>query len=171
MAFRSNPQDSTLLNYLKNIYFNIIAQTNLIRFLFSTQNQSFAMIYHWAAKVCFSVDTKCEMSTSNWIFWSIFYSVIHFLCLHIRCYLIWLPKIYSMRSVQQANSHRNLIVSMRKSQQVSWDYDNLWWKFINNVASLGFASFDFSGMRYIFIKRFYWNYVVPAAFKFGYFWP
>ena len=115
---------------------NIKAQTNLIRFLFSTQNQSFAMIYHWAAKVCFSVDTKCEMS-SYWIFWIIYHFVIHFCCLHSECNLIWLSKINSMSSVQQANSRQNLIGSMRKSQQVSWDYDKLWWKFINNVASLG----------------------------------
>ena len=94
------------------------------------------MIYHWAAKVCFSVDTKCEMS-SYWIFWIIYYFVIHFCCLHSECNLIWLSKINSMSSVQQVNSRQNLIGSMRKSQQVSWDYDKLWWKFINNVASLG----------------------------------
>ena len=56
------------LTMKKIIYFWAIkVRINLIWFFFATQNQSFAIINHWAAKICFSVYTKCEMSSLHWI--------------------------------------------------------------------------------------------------------
>ena len=56
----------------KVIYFlPIKVRNNLIWFFFSTKNQSFAIINNWAAKICFSVYTKCKMSSLHWIPWNI----------------------------------------------------------------------------------------------------
>ena len=80
----------------KVIYFWVIQIRNyLIWFFFATQNQSFAIKDNWAAKICFCVYTKCEISSLHWIPWNINNSSIsgmrYIFCEHaiVKRYEIW----------------------------------------------------------------------------------